>query len=170
VTGTLFFFFFCLIILAFSLTKTMAANYLTVSHLLSHRARWQHPHPPFLQKVKQKEKTKGNRSSRTETHSPRIIRQTKERRERKRKQDPVPGARGSLLPGSSSSTSSLPPPPPPPVPSLPRRCIFFHWRRRPSHVGGPQEVEHREAAPLIHQEVPHSPLPLPLPRLRLDPC
>ena len=32
---------------------------------------------------------------------------------------------------------------------------------RPSHVGGPQEVEHRWAAPLIRQEIAHSPLPLP---------
>ena len=40
----------------------------------------------------------------------------------------------------------------------------------PSHVGGSQEVEHRGTAPLIRQQVPHSPLPLPLPRHLLDPC
>jgi len=47
---------------------------------------------------------------------------------------------------------------------------FLHWRRSPSYVGGPQKVEHRRAAPLIRQEVPHSPLPLPPPLLLLDPC
>ena len=65
---------------------------------------------------------------------------------------------------------------PPPHPSL--RChrpfllflvAVLHWRRRSSHVGGPQKVEHRWAAPLIRQEVAHSPLPLPPLRLLLDP-
>jgi len=36
-------------------------------------------------------------------------------------------------------------------------------------VGGPQEVEHCRAAHLIRQEIPHSPLPFPLPRRLLDP-
>jgi len=48
--------------------------------------------------------------------------------------------------------------------------VFFHRRRSPSHVGGPQEVEYRGAAPLIRQKVPHSPSPLPPLRLLLDPC
>jgi len=47
--------------------------------------------------------------------------------------------------------------------------IYLHWRRRPSHVGGSQEVEHCRAAPPIRQEVHHPPLPLPLPRRLLDP-
>jgi len=37
-------------------------------------------------------------------------------------------------------------------------------------LGGPQEVKHRGTAPpIIRQQVPHSPLPLRLPRLLLDP-
>ena len=48
--------------------------------------------------------------------------------------------------------------------------ILLHWRRCPSHVGGPHEVDHRTAAPLIRQEVTHSPLPLPPSRLLLDSC
>ena len=83
----------------------------------------------------------------------------------------MPGARGSLPPGFLLLLSHHP-----------RRChrpfllflvaipILFHWRRRPSHVSRSQEVEHRRAAPLIRQEVPHTPLPLPPSRLLLDPC
>ena len=86
--------------------------------------------------------------------------------------DPMPGSRGSLPPGFLLLLL---------LPRYPCRRhrpfllflitvpIFLYWRRRPSHVGGPQEVEHCRAAPLIRQEVPHSPLPLPLSRLHLDP-
>ena len=99
------FFFFCLIILAFSLTKTMATNYLTVSHLPSHWARWQHPHPPFRQTVKTKERQRkrNRRRKQTRTNTPHIFRQTQGNANRTQSQEPV----GHYPPGSSSSSSSL---------------------------------------------------------------
>ena len=105
----------------------------------------------------------GNRTA----PAPHIIRRKKENT----KTDPMPGARGSLPTGFLLLLSHHS-----------RRChrpfllflitvpVLLHRRRRPSHVGGPQEVEHRGAASLIRQEVPHSPLPLPLPCLLFDPC
>jgi len=99
------------------------------------------------------------------THRHTSPRQTKENTKR----TPVPGARGPLPSGFLLLSHHS------------RRChrpfllflvavpILLHWRRRPSHVGGSQEVEHRRAAPLIRQEVTHSLLPLSLPRRLLDP-
>ena len=102
------------------------------------------PLPP-VQRSKKTRKTKEKRRSRTETHSPRIIRQ---------KQDPMSGARGSLPPGFLLLLLSHYPcrRHHPFLLFLVAIPIFLHWRRSSSYVGGPQEVERRGAAPLIRQK------------------
>jgi len=166
-------FVFCLIILAFSLTKTMAAHYFLPfpvcrpNGLSGSDPNTPRKNTPPAQKgapEMTKEIAPQTRRRKENAHTPHLFRQTKGKQN-------GPNARSLWV------TTLQAPPPPPPL-SIPRRRhrpfllfriaipAFLHWRRSPSHVGGPQEVEHRRAAPLIRQKVPHTPPP----RLLLDPC
>jgi len=161
-------FFFCLIILAFSLSKTMAAHYKTVSCLPSPKGSvtaTQHPNKE-IRKPQQKGTSKMTKESnrrkvrrqkeiepRTRKNTPHLIRQTK------RKHKANPNARSPWVTTPRVPLLLL-------HPQRSRRrhrpLLFLliavptslHWRCCPSHVGGPQEVEHCRAAPLIRQEVP----------------
>jgi len=97
-------------------------------------------------KIRPKEKdTPYTPTPHTATHHP-------ARQRKNKKRTPVPGAQGPLPSGFLLLLSQHS-----------RRChrpllvllvtvpILLHRRRRPSHVGGSQEVEHRWAAPLVRQ-------------------
>jgi len=128
----------------------------------------QHPSKEIREKRTGNDQRNRTRDRKEKVPHPRHTSSARQKKNTKR--TPMPGARGSLPPGFLLLLSHHP-----------RRChrpfllflitvpVLLHWRRRSSHVGGPQEVEYRWAAPLIRQEVPHSPLPLPLLCLLLDP-
>jgi len=129
------------------------------------RAQWQHPHPPFRQAVKQITNAQDKKREQHRIQTPQLhktqttaqhVRRTAPTKVHKR----TPEARGPLLRTLHR-----------PIRLRPLRLYRFlllilaipallHRGSRPSHVGTPQEVKHRRAAPFIRQKVTDTPPPI----------
>jgi len=141
----------------------MAAHYFSLSCLPSlpeGRAQWQQP-------IHQNNVTNEISAPRK---WPRKAEPDNGKRQRERnKGNRMPGTRGSLLPGLLLLAHHSRHRHRPLLLLFIAVSVFLHRRRRSSDVGGPQKVKHCGAAPLIRQEVTHTPLLLPLLRRTLDP-